>query len=408
MGDLKNIMKSNLRIGIVSHLIRDYNLGCSALAISNLAIMDSIFKAYNVEIEYVVILPKPKENIDLEQFTSLKGITNNSFSYATYPRLKSILKKPWLISTSNAVDDCDYVVDLCGGDGYTDIYGLIRLVAESVPVYMASKKNIPVIFAPQTIGPFNTIIGKMVARHTLNKLLHVFVRDSKSLDCFRKLHIKSLSSQVIDVAFALPYQKQYRKSDKTIIGINVSGLLYNGGYNRDNYFNLSFSYKQFINSLIQKLIEDKAYEIHLIPHVISDEIEIDDDYRVCKKLAEQYTEIILSPKFTSPIDAKSYISGMDIFTGARMHSTIGALSSGVPVIPVAYSRKFNGLYETLQYSYIIDAKANITCEKAIEQFFDYLKNKEMLAKAVDVSAQIYKIELEKYKEELIKLFDLKS
>lgn len=91
-----------------------------------------------------------------------------------------------------------------------------------------------------------------------------------------------------------------------------------------------------------------------------------------------------------------------------MHSTIGALSSGVPVIPVAYSRKFNGLYETLQYPYIIDAKANITCEKAIEQFFDYLKNKEMLTKAVDVSAQIYKIGLEKYKEELIKLFDLKS
>ena len=67
-GNLKNIMKSNLRIGIVSHLIRDYNLGCSALAISNLAIMDSIFKAYNVEIEYVVILPNPKENIDLEQY----------------------------------------------------------------------------------------------------------------------------------------------------------------------------------------------------------------------------------------------------------------------------------------------------------------------------------------------------
>lgn len=38
-----------------------------------------------------------------------------------------------------------------------------------------------------------------------------------------------------------------------------------------------------------------------------------------------------------------------------MHSTIAAFSSGVPVFPMAYSRKFNGLFEnTLDYKYFGD------------------------------------------------------
>ena len=48
---------------------------------------------------------------------------------------------------------------------------------------------------------------------------------------------------------------------------------------------------------------------------------------------------------------------MDFFMGARMHATIAAFSAGVPVVPMAYSRKFNGLFsDTLSYSHLIDLK----------------------------------------------------
>lgn len=48
---------------------------------------------------------------------------------------------------------------------------------------------------------------------------------------------------------------------------------------------------------------------------------------------------------------------MDFFMGARMHSTIAAFSTGVPVVPMAYSRKFNGLFaDTLSYSHLADMK----------------------------------------------------
>ena len=61
--------------------------------------------------------------------------------------------------------------------------------------------------------------------------------------------------------------------------------------------------------------------------------------------------------FLTPIDAKDYISGLDFFMGSRMHATIAAFSSGVPVVPIAYSRKFNGLFkDTLEYEYMVDLK----------------------------------------------------
>ena len=43
--------------------------------------------------------------------------------------------------------------------------------------------------------------------------------------------------------------------------------------------------------------------------------------------------------------------------GARMHACIAAFSSGVPVVPMAYSRKFAGLFGTLGYERTVDCTA---------------------------------------------------
>ena len=98
---------------------------------------------------------------------------------------------------------------------------------------------------------------------------------------------------------------------------------------------------------------------------------------------------------------------MTLFTGARMHATIGAISSGVPVIPVAYSRKFNGLYDTLQYPFYIDAKADITLEQAIELFEDYMNKIDEMRNAVTVAQGIYSKKLKEYQNNLAKIFELK-
>lgn len=396
-----------MKIGLISHLISDYNLGCSALAISNIKLMDEVFQELNIEVEYVVILSEPKESINLQNYTSLKGFTNNKFSYRTYPRLKPILKKPYLLKKIKSFEDLDYVIDLCGGDGYTDNYGIIRLLAESLPIFGCKAKKTKMFFAPQTIGPFNSKIGKLIAKKSLKNLNSIYVRDKKSYECCSDLGLKNITKQVIDVAFALPYKKKIINTDKFNLGINVSGLLYNGGYNYNNYFKLSFSYKDFIDKLLEKLTKDDSVQVHLIPHVIEPTQGVDDDYSICEELNKKFINTILAPKFESAIDAKSYISAMDLFTGARMHATIAATSSNVPVIPIAYSRKFNGLYDTLGYKYYIDAKSNLELENAIQLFFEYKDEISNLKKSLDNAKKVYENNLLLYKDSLKETMHLK-
>ena len=182
-----------------------------------------------------------------------------------------------------------------------------------------------------------------------------------------------------DVAFALPYHNNYIYSSvNRKIGINVSGLLWNGGYIGNNQFNLTVDYRTYITELIKQLQKSGIYDIYIIPHVISSTgTNPECDYRVSEMLVKQFEGIILAPKFSSPMDAKSFISEMDIFIGARMHATIGAFSSDVITIPFSYSRKFEGLYNNLNYPYTINA-VQIDTQTAINLTLDYINNPKPL------------------------------
>ena len=80
--------------------------------------------------------------------------------------------------------------------------------------------------------------------------------------------------------------------------------------------------------------------------------------------------VLIAPKFKSPIEAKSYMSQLEFFTGSRMHATIGSLSAGVVTVPIAYSRKFSGVFGSLDYPFTLDAYA-LDTDGLVSQLFDY-------------------------------------
>ena len=176
------------------------------------------------------------------------------------------------------------------------------------------------------------------------------------------------------MALMLPYSKTKYKiqTNKSLkVGLNISGLLYNGGYNQNNQFGLKFSYKDFIKKLVNELIQDSKIDLYLIPHVMSSGIE--NDYEVCNEIYNLFNLRNKPIYFDSPMDAKSYISQMDIFIGSRMHSTIAAISSNVITIPLGYSRKFNGLFDQLNYQFYIDA-TKTTQNEALNLVEKYISN----------------------------------
>ena len=137
----------------------------------------------------------------------------------------------------------------------------------------------------------------------------------------------------------------------------------------------------------------------MIAHVVGAERTIENDYAVSYDLWMKYANprLKLAPFALGPIEIKSYIAGMDFFVGARMHATIGAFSSGVPVVPMAYSRKFNGLFmDTLRYNHLVDMKSddNRAClEMIFKSFEDRYLLKEEIVHQMNTTLMIRKNEL---------------
>ena len=87
------------------------------------------------------------------------------------------------------------------------------------------------------------------------------------------------------------------------------------------------------------------------------------------------------------MQAKKYISEMDVFVGARMHATIGAFSSVVVTIPFSYSVKFEGLFESVDYQYIIHGKT-MDLEEALTTTIKYIEKCEELSEKQQYSMKI--------------------
>ena len=158
-------------------------------------------------------------------------------------------------------------------------------------------------------------------------MLYIFARDDESAQQVARLIQKKRVCMTSDLAMELPYDKElsnreHSNNTELDIGINVSNLLWHDGKD----FGFSLDYVQFTKQLIEKL--SQKYRVHLIAHTYD---KNDGEYRIAEELHRLYPKTILARTFVSPIDAKNYISKMDFFIGARMHATIGAFSSGVPI-----------------------------------------------------------------------------
>lgn len=379
-------------IGLIGLTFLSGNKGCSALAYSFFNMLNNIAKKNNIKLKLIIIsrLNMNLHNLKNDTIMDIKCIEYHFKDFKHHSLIKKEIK------------ECDYIFDFTEGDSFSDIYGVKQLITNAYLKLICINSEKKLILGPQTYGPFNKKISKIIAKKILKKSFAVFSRDDISTDYIKQISGRTVDTS-IDVAFELPYQKDLYKfnNKKKKIGINISGLLWNNGYTGNNEFGLKTNYKEYCISLIEKLADN--YEIHLIPHVICENYDnIENDLRVCKELAEKYKYCILAPSFDTPMDAKSYISGMDVFIGARMHSDIAAFSSNVAVIPFSYSRKFEGLFSTLNYKYCIDGK-NETTDSAIKKTLYYLDNIDTLKSKLFEAKSNYKSRIELFNDFLNKI-----
>lgn len=269
------------------------------------------------------------------------------------------------------IADCDVVVDFSGGDSFADIYGLRRLFRLLFHKEIAILCRTPLVLAPQTYGPFTRSWVLPGVRHAVQRAQLVFARDSLSRDWVatitdRPVHLTT------DVAVTLPFSRPQEAADDGVrVAFNVSGLLWAGGYTGDNQFGLRADYREYCNRVVSALLE-AGHDVELIAHVYSGGDE--DDYIACRALQAGQPRATLGPRFATPVEAKTHIALSDVFIGARMHATIAAFTAGLATVPVAYSRKFGGLYGSLGYRALVDLQEMDT-DHAVEATLGYVEDR---------------------------------
>ena len=68
------------------------------------------------------------------------------------------------------------------------------------------------------------------------------------------------------------------------VGLNISGLLMNGGYTGKNMFGLTTDYPALIREILRRFTAMEGVETHLVGHVISESQPIEDDFRANEAL----------------------------------------------------------------------------------------------------------------------------
>jgi len=254
----------------------------------------------------------------------------------------------------------DLVIDTRSGDSFSDIYGLHRLAVMCAVAELASQAGVPVVLGPQTIGPFSTRRGRMLARRSLRRASLVMARDADSAEQARTLG-RPADLLTTDVVFALPQAPAARTRD---IVLGISGLLWNPNPHVDH-----LRYRDVMTRLHAELV-GSGRRVSLLAHVL-DSPATDNDVPTVHEFASltgSADELIIPAGLD---EVRTAVASAEVVIASRMHACLNALSVGTPAIPLAYSRKFDPLLSGLGWNHTVDLRANTDpVAAALEQLGD--------------------------------------
>lgn len=377
-----------IRVGLMGVSIHESNKGCEALGYSVLEILNQISGEDDKKIDVYLFQRMPMKKFILSGFR-YKEIIKAYMPEHSYDNLR--LKLIFMMHLKNLVflpkkiSKMSGIFDYTGGDSFSDIYGQRSFINSSKLKAKIIKRGIPLILGSQTIGPFSDSKSLDRACGIIKSCHEVYVRDSMS-EKYVYDHFGRKPILGTDVAFGLPYEKYEKLKDGKNIGINVSGLLWDDAKNGNKRFHLKTNYIEYCEEIIDYLL-NQNYRVHLVLHAFDESLSnpSDNDYIPYLELHEKFPETVPSPLFKNCIEAKSYIAKLDILIAARMHATIGAISSGTIVIPTSYSRKFEGVYSSINYPYIINAREQDT-KTAVSLTKEWINNSSVLGECGQKSA----------------------
>lgn len=350
-------MKSKNTQNIKILLINAYsakNRGDAGIVVAMIHILRSTFP----ECEITVMSSYWKENSDFYNQYNAKSassvwnlIESKSTLSRTLKGLKFFIKAIFKPNSTNfsQYHTADLICSVGGGYLYSSRKGPlgIGLVNALYHYWLGERLGKTVIAFPQSVGPLNSFLDRLLSKIVLKQVFHIFSRDEDTTKTLKYLGLSNFSESP-DIALTLEKGAPQNKFIGTPkIGITVL----------DWGFSKNGTTKTDIDLYLAKLAEIIFFilttypkgQIYLFPQV--DVATGDSDFDVSKKLKEivnsENCNIYSLNSCQSPEEIIAIYSEMDCFIGSRLHSAIFAIVGETPTIGLAYQPKTYGTFKHL-------------------------------------------------------------
>jgi colanic acid/amylovoran biosynthesis protein len=236
-----------------------------------------------------------------------------------------------------------------GGDNYTTDYSAFPGYYLDVLKYAREQGSRDVIWGA-TVGPFDDPDVRNKVIEVLKDTSLITARDPLTVEYLASLRITHNVRAVADPAFLLeplpsPAAQSYRVGEnRKWLGLSVSPMIWR--YVTDEGHR---DRSEVLVRFIDWVVEACGMSVALIPHVVDTRPTAspnNNDHRFLSQILERTRRkepLVLADLSLRVREIKYIISRCHFFIGSRTHSTISALSSGVPTISLSYSMKSRGI-----------------------------------------------------------------
>ncbi len=288
------------------------------------------------------------------------------------------------------------VLDVSGGDSFTDMYPDTRIETVAGGKELVLRLGRPLILLPQTYGPFHQSRNRAAA--IVRAATACWARDERSFEILKGLlgdHFQPERHRCgVDMAFGLAVLVPspatlgdfgcWLDAHSNRIGLNVSGLMYNSPAKTREKYGFRADYHEVIDQFVEWVLNHTEQSICLIPHVMAPPPAEESDSLACERVLQRFSShgnrVVMSPVTLNQSEVKWVISNMGWFCGTRMHATIAGLSTCTPTATVSYSDKAVGVFESCgQGSEVFDPRKLNTDEVVSSMIASYQRRAELRA-----------------------------
>ena len=247
----------------------------------------------------------------------------------------------WVAPVRSAIREADLALSI-GGDNYCyratpEYYILVDRIAK--------EHGVPVVLWGASV---DLTTASDATCEDLRAIDLITARESLTVQQLSDRGIIDNVRLVADPAFLLPAEpvetSAFWPEGEGVLGFNVSPLLHLYRAEQDGD-RLVFSLICALRDVIDRL----GYGVLLVPHVtgnIPPQWRWNDDAVILARVQSEVQRprrITLMPSSLDVAQTKYVIACCRLFVGARTHSVIAALSSGVPTLTIGYSIKARGI-----------------------------------------------------------------